>query len=294
MASYTLERVDAGAGGAVSGTAVVRIGGQALADGVLMRTSRAWAVARDDGSVQVGALAAGRASRVPVLRVVVALGAGMRLAVGRGMLGAGIRSSASSRRRNLRFLWVLLGVEAIGVAFTVAFGDRSLPAAATVAVTAGPWVAAFGLLRLCAPATLWRYHGAEHKAVAAHEAAVDMGDVAAVLACPRVHDRCGTNLVFLAMLGGLTLAGLPSFLQLPSLLLLLATTAEVVSLAARRPRSFPSRVLLAGGRALQRWVTTAEPTPVEQAVGCRALAACLAEHDRLGAGPGSPEVRAAA
>lgn len=77
-------------------------------------------------------------------------------------------------------LWVLLGVEAIGVAFTVAVGDRSLPAVATVAVTAGPWVAVLGLLRLCAPPTLWRYHGAEHKAVAAHETAVDMGDVAAV------------------------------------------------------------------------------------------------------------------
>jgi hypothetical protein len=42
-----------------------------------------------------------------------------------------------------------------------------------------------------------------------------------------------------------------------------------------------TRVLLFGGRTLQRFVTTAEPTPAEQILGCRALMACLAEHERL-------------
>jgi hypothetical protein len=55
----------------------------------------------------------------------------------------------------------------------------------------------------------------------------------------------------------------------------------LVTVAALRPRWLPSRVLLVGGRALQRWVTTAEPTAAEQAVGCHALLACLAEHDRI-------------
>lgn len=275
-------------------TSVVRIGGQALADGVLMRTSRAWAVARDDGSVQVGALPAPRAGRVPVVRFVAGLTTGLRLAVGRGILGrgAGGTVSPSSRRRNLRFLWVLLGVEALGLAFSFAVGGRSLPAWGVLAVTLGPWVAAFTLLRLAAPASLWRYHGAEHKAVAAHEAHVDTADVGAVLGCPRVHDRCGTNLVFLAMLGGLALTGLPSVLQVPSFLLLLASTAEVVSLAAGRPRARTSRAVLAGGRAIQRWVTTAEPTPDEQAVGCRALAACLAHHELLTRGVPASSVSA--
>ncbi|MGQ0521509.1 MAG: DUF1385 domain-containing protein [Actinomycetota bacterium] len=262
-----------------------------------MRTSRAWAVARDDGSVEVGAVAARRAARVPVVRVVVGLVSGMGLAVGRGMLGRGSGSAParSSRRRNLRFLWVLAAVEVAGVAFSTLVGERALPAWGALAVTLGPWVVAFAVLRLAAPASLWRYHGAEHKAVAAHEAGVDLSDVAAVLACPRVHDRCGTNLVVLAMLGGLALTGLPPALQVPAFLMVLGTSAEAVTLAAGRPRSRVSRLVLAGGRALQRWVTTAEPTPDEQAVGCRALTACLAHHHRLAAGPAAAtEVAAAA
>jgi uncharacterized protein YqhQ len=165
---------------------------------------------------------------------------------------------------------------------------------ATVLVTLVPWVAAFGLLRLAAPASLWRYHGAEHKAVAAHEAGIDMDDVAGVLAAPRVHDRCGTNLVVLAMIGGLALAGLPTAVQIPGFLLLLGTCAEAVTLAARRPRSQLSRLVLGGGRALQRWVTTSEPTAEEQVMGCRALAACLAHHHRLVGGSAGVELAAAA
>ncbi|MGH9179355.1 MAG: DUF1385 domain-containing protein [Acidimicrobiales bacterium] len=278
----------------MSATAV-RIGGQALTDGVLMRTSRAWAVARDDGSVEVGEMPPGRLARIPVVRVVVGLVAGMGLAVGRGLLGRGsaVRRSPASRRRNLRFLWVLAGVEAAGLAVSSAVGGRDLPAWGTVLVALVPWVAAFALLRLAAPASLWRYHGAEHKAVAAHEAGLGMDDLAGVLAAPRVHDRCGTNLVVLAMVGGLALAGLPSVLQVPAFLVLLGTCAEAVTLAARRPRSRSSRLLLGGGRALQRWVTTSEPTPEEQAVGCRALAACLAHHHSL-AGGGSPGTELAA
>ncbi|MGI8685389.1 MAG: DUF1385 domain-containing protein [Acidimicrobiales bacterium] len=272
----------------MSGT--VRIGGQALADGVLMRTSRAWAVARDDGSVQVGALPVRRTSRVPVLRFLVGLAGGMRLAVGRGMLGrgAGAAVSAGARRRNAPFLWALLAVEVVGLAFSFVVDGRSLPLWAGVAATAGPWAMAFAVLRFASPASLWRYHGAEHKAVAAHEAGVAMDDVHAVLACPRVHDRCGTNLVFLAMVGGLAVGGLPAAFQIPAFLLLIATTAEVVTQAAGRPRSAVSRVVLAGGRALQRFVTTAEPTAAEQAVGCRALAACLAHHEHVVASPREP------
>lgn len=273
----------------MSGT--VRIGGQALADGVLMRTSRAWAVARGDGSVQVGALPVRRTSNVPVLRFLVGLIGGLRLAVARGMLarGAGGEVAAGARRRNGRFLWALLAVEVVGLVCSFVVDGRSLPWWGALVATLVPWTAAFSVLRVASPSSLWRYHGAEHKAVAAHEAGVAMDDVDGVLACPRVHDRCGTNLVFLAMIGGLALAGLPAVFQLPAFLLLMATTAEVVTKAAGRPRSPASRLVLVGGRALQRHVTTAEPTAAEQRVGCRALAACLAEHERQVA-PARPPV----
>ena len=261
----------------------MRIGGQALADGVLMRTSHAWAVARDDGSVQVGSVRQSRVRRIPVVRVLVGLVGAMRLAIGRGMLGRGTGAAraAGVRRRNRRFLWALLAVEAVGLAFSMAVGDQPSSFLGAATFAAVPWALAFAVLRVVAPASLWRYHGAEHKAVAAHEAGIDMADVASVLRSPRVHDRCGTNLVFLAMVGGLALMGLPSVLQLPAFALLFATAAEAVTLASRRPRFLLSRLLLAGGRTLQRYVTTAEPSQAEQAVGCRALAACLEHHRRL-------------
>ena len=273
----------------MSGT--VRVGGQALADGVLMRAGRAWAVARDDGSIEVGTLPPRRTARIPVLRFLVGLASGIRLAVGRGMLGRGSGTAAATaaRRRNRRFLLVLAAVEVADLTVSSIIGDRHLTAWGSVAATAGPWVAAFAVLRLVAPASLWRYHGAEHKAVAAYETGVDIADTDAVLRCPRVHDRCGTNLVFLAMLGGLTLTGVPGVFQLPAFALVMAITAEAVTLAAGRPRTAMSRVVLAGGRALQRYVTTSEPTAAEQAVGCRALAACLAHHRSLTDAGVSPE-----
>lgn len=271
----------------MSGT--VRIGGQALADGVLMRAGRAWAVAREDGSVEVGTLPPRRAAKIPVLRFLVGLASGMRLAVSRGMLGrgSGAAVATAARRRNGRFLVALAGVEMTGLAFSWMVGDRTMGAWATV-VIAGPWVAAFTVLRLVAPASLWRYHGAEHKAVAAYEAGVDVNDTEAVLRCPRVHDRCGTNLVLLAMVGGLALTGVPGAFQLPAFALVMATTAEAVTLAAGRPRSRISRAVLVGGRLLQRYVTTSEPTAAEQAVGCRALAACLAHHQLITSGDAGP------
>ena len=268
--------------------APVKIGGQALADGVLMRTSRAWAIARADGSVEVGALPPSPAARIPVLRVVLGLVGALRLAVSRGMLGRGSRATAeakaSVRRLNRRFLVVLAGLEAAAFAMAQVFGD--VPGSGSgwtgAALTVVPWVVTLAVLRACTPGALWRYHGAEHKAVSAHEAGVDLADTAAVLRADRVHNRCGTNLVFLMLVLGVLVRGQAAGVwQVPLFVGLLGVSAEVVTLAARRPEWLPCRLLLGGGKALQRWVTTAEPTAAEQAVGCHALLACLVEHERI-------------
>jgi uncharacterized protein YqhQ len=144
-----------------------------------------------------------------------------------------------------------------------------------------PWLVVLAVLRLATAPVLWRYHGAEHKAVAAYERGIDLTDTGAVLACPRVHNRCGTNLVFVMALLSLVLVAVPTALQIPMFLLTVGASVELVSLASSRPRFLASRLLLAGGRVLQRTVTTAEPSSAEQAVGCRALLAALEEHARL-------------
>ncbi|HUR19014.1 MAG TPA: DUF1385 domain-containing protein [Acidimicrobiales bacterium] len=261
----------------------VRVGGQALADGVLMRTDRAWAIARADGSVELGAVRPRTAAGVPVLRVVTALSGGLSLGMGRGLLGRGSgRRGVSAANR--RFLYVIAGVELLSIALSFAFAGTRLTGIASATALAVPWLATLLVLRLAAPAALWRYHGAEHKAVTAYEAGLDIADVSSVMGSSRVHNRCGTNLVFLLMLVAGPLGDVPAVLQIPAVLLAIASAAEVVSLAARRPSAVAGRLLLAGGRGLQRWITTAEPTAAEQQVGCRALAACIAEHARLTAG----------
>ena len=261
-----------------TGDRPVRPGGQALIDGVFMRTHETWAIARADGTVAVGRFAPPAMSEVPVGRVLGGLAAAMRIGVGRGLLGSSPGSESRGQVRR-RLLGALVGGEAAVVAAGWAPGWLGLPGwvspvAAVLSVLAGLVV-----IRLVLPAALWRYHGAEHKAVAAFEQGVDLTDVDSVLACSRVHNRCGTNLVvLLALIGGL-LDRYPLVLQIPLFVLAIGIGAEIVGAAARRPGRRWSVAVLAGGRVMQRFLTTAEPTRAEQAIACRALVACLAEHD---------------
>lgn len=274
----------------------IRAGGQALADGVLMRTERAWAIARHDGTIETGPVPVNRFGTVPVLRVVWGLGGALKLGVVKGMLRKGSGDGArvrGSRRANRRFLAALVIAEALVFVLGIALHRVDAPGWIDPIMTVLPFAVVLAVLRLTTTPSMWRYHGAEHKAVSAHETGVDLDDTAAVLACPRVHNRCGTNLVFLLAVASFALAAVPAMLQLPVFLASLGLAVETMSLAARRPRFIGSRALLVGGRALQRYVTTAEPTPAEQAVACRALSAALAEHFRLEDGEAAPELAAA-
>ena len=245
---------------------MIRVGGQALPDGVLMRSPRAWAVARADGSVEVGPVAPGRLGRIPVVRVVAALLPALAL---------GIRTMAGRPRKSAAVLALLVAATLAG---------PMLPATPSPALSLALAAASIAALRLAAPRALWRYHGAEHKAVAAFEAGAAPNDVAAALAAPRVHARCGTNLVALVAVPAALVGHLPALWQAGVVLGTIGLAAELLTLTTRRPASRASRAVLLPGVLIQRHATTAEPTPAEQAVACRALAACLAEHHRLAAG----------
>ena len=258
-------------------------GGQALADGVFMRTSLAWAIARHDGTVEVGTLPRPALATVPGARVLTGLGVAFKVSASRGMAGRRGASSAArlSRSVNRRFLAVLVVVEALMLAASARLDIGSIPSLLRPLAIAAPWILTLLVIRRAAPATIWRYHGAEHKAVAAFEAGIDLDDVDAVMKVSRIHNRCGTNLVTMMMVLGMVLWSQPTLVQLPLFALGVAFGAELLSQAARRPEFLPSRVLLAGGRFLQRYVTTAEPTRDEMVIGCRSLQACLAEHARV-------------
>jgi uncharacterized protein YqhQ len=261
-----------------------------------MRTERAWAIARIDGTVEAGPLPENRFAAIPILRVVWGLGGALKLGIVKGMLRSGAGDGArvrGSRRANRRFLIAIVVAEVLIAALGLYLRRFDLNGWGTAAVTLLPWLAVLACMRLATTPSLWRFHGAEHKAVAAHEQRIDLSDTDAVMACSRVHDRCGTNLVFLLAAVSVAMAAVPAALQVPMFLVALGATVELMSLAARFPRFAGSRALLSGGKALQRWVTTAEPTGPEQAVACRALAAALAEHARLDAADDDVDVLAA-
>jgi uncharacterized protein YqhQ len=247
----------------------VRVGGQALTDGVLMRSPLAWAVARTDGSVEVGSVTPTRWSRVPVVRVLTSL----LPALGLGLKAMACGRSGNRSRRTGLFVVVAL----VGTMFLTPL----LPSTPSPVQSAGLALATIAAMRLLAPRSLWRFHGAEHKAVTAYEAGVDVGDTEGALRASRVHPRCGTNLVALLLVPLALLSHLPGLLQVVAALVLLGIAAELLTVSARFPSSPATKVLLAPGLVLQRYATTSEPTFDEQAVACRALAACLAEHARL-------------
>jgi len=142
-------------------------------------------------------------------------------------------------------------------------------------------VVALAVFRLTTPSRQWRYHGAEHKAVRAHENHISLEATDRVLACSRIHPRCGTNLVVWMAIAAVWLGRLALVFQLPAILVTLACVAEALSWAGRHPRALAAKLLLTPGQLLQRFLTTSEPTWAEQNVACRALTACLAVHARI-------------
>ena len=98
-------------------------------------------------------------------------------------------------------------------------------------------------LRMGLGKRVWRYHGAEHKAVNAYERGADLADLGAVSRHSRVHDRCGTNLVVIAflllMLAYWPLGSLGAGGLLGAILgiLIVAVAMEFFRVVTRRPES---------------------------------------------------------
>ncbi|HEU5299006.1 MAG TPA: DUF1385 domain-containing protein [bacterium] len=140
-----------------------------------------------------------------------------------------------------------------------------------VAILIG-YIAAIG--RMPDIGRVFAYHGAEHKAVNAHEAGVPL-DVPNVRAHSRFHPRCGTSFLLIVMIVAVLVF---SFLGRPGLLLRVASRVALIPLVAgvsyeiiragARYRLF--RPLITPGLWLQR-LTTREPGEGEIEVAVRAL-----------------------
>ncbi|HEX2849162.1 MAG TPA: DUF1385 domain-containing protein [Acidimicrobiales bacterium] len=280
----------------MSARATPPVGGQALLHGVLMRgpSHLAIAVRRADHSivVKVQPLPSWprRFAAVPFVRGIAALVEAVTVGFPAFGWASAARGGARGRIRPSTVAAIAGAIVAFSVLPTLAHGPlagRFGPVGATVAdtvVQVALLVAYLAVVRRHAAAKrLFRYHGAEHKAVAAHEAGEPLDPMVAAR-YGRQHLRCGTTFVIdvllIAMLFQLALVVLaPSgalltigrFAVLP---VVAAVAYELLRAVASHPDVWWARLLAAPGLALQG-LTTAEPDLDQLEVALAALAAAV-------------------
>lgn len=250
----------------------LQVGGMALRDGVMLQSPTNWAAAvrLPDGSLRVrsGAkpLLPGRgvAGRVPVVRGLARLADNMTaLYPARRALGVPVLP-----QEDPTLLAATLGSATMGAVLRRSKrGSPVLRELAIAALTLGP------ALLVIRNSELSRFHGAEHKSVAAYESGGDLKGAA------KEHDRCGSNLigplVATNLAGGLLLRGLGrSRNPLTTLFVGLVSLGSAVEIFAwmSRHRGHPLADLMrAPGVRMQSLVTTREPSGEQLDVAQAAL-----------------------
>ena len=282
------------------------IGGQAVLEGVMMRSPRFWTVAvrRPDGRItEVGRATESvavrhRVLRLPVIRGVVALGDS--LAIGFRALSVSAQYSASDDEDGDDP--TAIGRGTLITTFVVAIGFSILLFKVTPSLLASlldverTWLFLIleGLLRVAIFVAyllllsrigelrrVFQYHAAEHKAINALEAG-DPLEPDIVQRHSRIHVRCGTAFLLWVMVVAIfvfALVGRPGIVGLVlSRVLLVPIIAgvayEVIRFAGKHGTNPLVRGVLAPGLWLQR-LTTREPTLDQVEVSIAALQAVL-------------------
>lgn len=257
-----------------------RVGGMALANGLLVHGPKHWAAAvqEDDGTVVVAhgrkwVMPVGALGRVPLVRGLARMGEAFAVlpAVRRRLPQA--RFAMEDRRA------VAVAAGAAGAAFVLRRRTRSVLAQETIGAVMG-LVPALVVLRGSRAAT---WHAVEHKSIAAYEVggAAGIRDAAAQA---KEHTRCGSNLVLpliVATVAGNTVARSFPLRHIPGARALvgalsIGAAVEVFAFAGRRPAHPLSRVVHGTGHAMQAGFVTREPSAVELAVGRQAMETLVA------------------
>jgi len=269
-------------------TYIVRLGGMALRNGLLIHGPTSWAAAARDqqGEIQVAsgrkpALAPDLAARVPLLRGPLKLAEAF-------LLIPFVRLRLRSARLPFEDVRVLAAM------FVASGASRSLRRRESTAIRElaqavlglAPALVALGDRDLAA------YHGVEHKAIGAYEAGSD--DPASAT---KEHERCGSNLV--APMLVLSAAGqmlLERALERPGPIARAAVGMASVSIAAelfawseRNPDTAAARAFHRPGHEIQRHIATKEPTPEQLEVGVAALREILRLEQEADAEQGAAE-----
>jgi len=252
-----------------------RLGGMALANGLLVHGPGHWAAAvrADDGGITVASgpkprFARGTLAQIPVVRGV------LRMAEAVAVVPTARAGTPGARlaMENARVVLSIAGATAINAVARRSTGSVLMQE--MVAAMAGllPAVVA---LRASETAT---WHGVEHKSIAAYE---DGGarEVARAAAHPKEHDRCGSNLVLPLMVATIIAnSGLRRLSERPTTIQRLTASAlsvgsavELFAFAGRRPDHPVSRLVHRVGHSIQATFATREPGPDDLAVGRAAM-----------------------
>jgi uncharacterized protein YqhQ len=273
-----------------AGRNVLRLGGMALRNGLLIQGPTHWAAAVRDRERQVVVaserkpeLAPKLAGKVPGVR------GPLKLAEAMAVLPA-VRRRLPEARLPFEDWRVLV---AIGGTLAASGLLRRRARGAAVRETA---VQALGLVPALVALTdrdLAAYHGVEHKAIAAYEQGVE--DPAQV---PKEHDRCGSNLIaplILLSAGGTVL--LERLVERPGPFARAGVglggasiAVEMFAWSDRHQDTALARAFHTPGREIQRRVATKEPTGEQLEVGEAALAEILRVEEA--ADPGQDPVAA--
>lgn len=273
------------------------VGGQAVAEGVMMRTPGRWAVAvrRPDGGIHTEAHAVDSfLSRHPALArtplrgplvLAEAMSVGMRALHVSARVAAGLPSGGERTRAPLAVVMVaLLAVLALPAVAVPGGRDQqvlrnAIEGGLRLLLVVGYVVS---ISRLPDVRRLFGYHGAEHKTIGAYEETGERPTAEAVRAHPRRHVRCGTSFLALAALAQaalvLPLATVPLWwrLVLRAVAVAVAAVLAYEGLRVAASGSAPGRLLALPGLWLQR-VTTREPDDGQLEVALASLDALLGD-----------------
>jgi uncharacterized protein YqhQ len=252
----------------------VRLGGMALANGVLVHGPSAWACAirTEDGELRVAA----RRKRFRAADVETPLLRGPARLLEAMALLPEIRRALPEARLPFQRPAVLATMLTSAVAVRLVRGSGRVGPAAQELVS--------GLLSIAPAALALRgselagYHGAEHISIGSYE-----HDEARA----KEHERCGSHLIgpLLATtaLGNTLASRAPAHLRGPARVAAqlgaLAASTEIFGWMVRNPDTRVARALAMPGHELQHRLATAEPTPEQVEVAEAALSACLALED---------------
>jgi uncharacterized protein YqhQ len=288
------------------------VGGQAVLEGVMMRTPSSWSVAvrRPDGAVScvsnaISSPASRRAwLRIPVVRGIVALVESLAIGFRALAISASVASAEEGEdgeqtgeitRGQMIFAFAMaIGFTVIVFKVSPALLTDLLPIHSTVAfvlvegaIRVSLLIGYLALISLIPDLRrVFQYHAAEHKAINAYEDGAELTPER-VQTYSKIHLRCGTAFLLWVMVIAIfvfALVGRPSLpLLIASRVLLLPVIAglayELIRFGGKHPRSRVVRTLLAPGLWLQS-LTTREPTLDQVEVSINALQDVLAAEQR--------------